>query len=223
MIAHDPLHGSGRAELPHPALASGDDAVVAHYLPPHVPAPAHCARRSGAASGTRFADAGSPWPVPFPPPPPPPPRGRLCSETSAVLRNCPTSHARSSSAYVLDFPDTACQQPQAVPWDLPVLEQDVSPCMHRVYDRARPNASRACDASAIAFRLIPRRRLLEERLFRGSIPGLLGPLSNASAPPYARLPHDSGPARFATPSPCGFFIPLHLAGLARRTGRPPYW
>ena len=109
MIAHDPLHGSGRAGLPHPALASGDDAVVAHYLPPHVPAPAHCARRSGAASGTRFAGAGSPWPVPFPPPPPPPPRGRLCSETSAVLRHCPTSHARSSSAYVLDFPDTACR------------------------------------------------------------------------------------------------------------------
>jgi len=25
-IAHDPLHGSGRVELPHPALASGDDA-----------------------------------------------------------------------------------------------------------------------------------------------------------------------------------------------------
>src|SRR5262249_31373837 len=26
MIAHDPLHGSGRAALPHPALALGDDA-----------------------------------------------------------------------------------------------------------------------------------------------------------------------------------------------------
>jgi hypothetical protein len=177
VIAHDPLHGSGRAELPHPALASGDDAEAAHSFPPRVPAPAHCARRSGSRSGTRFAAAGSPWPVPFPPPPPPPPYGRLCSETSAVLRNCPTSHVRSSSAYVLDFPDTACHLPQAVPWDLPVLEQDVSPCMHRVYDLARPNASRASDASAIAFRLIPRRRLLEERLFRGSIPGLHGPLS----------------------------------------------
>jgi hypothetical protein len=38
-----------------------------------------------------------------------------------------------------------------------------------------------------------------------------------------RLPHDSGPARIATPSPCGFFIPLHLAGLARRTGRLCYY
>ena len=26
MVAHNPLHGSGLAELPHPALASGDDA-----------------------------------------------------------------------------------------------------------------------------------------------------------------------------------------------------
>ena len=26
MIAHDPLHGSGRAALPHPALALGDNA-----------------------------------------------------------------------------------------------------------------------------------------------------------------------------------------------------
>src|SRR6266851_10312250 len=26
MIAHNPLHGSGRAALPHPALALGDDA-----------------------------------------------------------------------------------------------------------------------------------------------------------------------------------------------------
>src|SRR5258708_26993251 len=26
MVAHDPLHRSGRAAFPHPALASGDDA-----------------------------------------------------------------------------------------------------------------------------------------------------------------------------------------------------
>jgi len=49
MVAHDPLHGSGRAELPHPALALGDDAQAAQgifmidanrrepavYQPPH--------------------------------------------------------------------------------------------------------------------------------------------------------------------------------------------
>ncbi len=29
MIAHNPLHGSGRAALPHPARALGDDAHAA--------------------------------------------------------------------------------------------------------------------------------------------------------------------------------------------------
>ncbi|MCU1315049.1 MAG: hypothetical protein JWN63_371, partial [Candidatus Acidoferrum typicum] len=32
MIAHDPLHGSGRADFPHPALALGDDAHVAQGI-----------------------------------------------------------------------------------------------------------------------------------------------------------------------------------------------
>ena len=32
MIAHDPLHGSGQAELPHPALALGYDAHAAQRI-----------------------------------------------------------------------------------------------------------------------------------------------------------------------------------------------
>jgi len=32
MIAHNPLHGSGRAELPHPALALGNDAHAAQGI-----------------------------------------------------------------------------------------------------------------------------------------------------------------------------------------------
>ena len=32
MIAYSPLHGSGRAAFPHPALASGDDAKVAQRI-----------------------------------------------------------------------------------------------------------------------------------------------------------------------------------------------
>jgi len=32
MIAHSPLHGSGRAELPHPALALGNDAHAAQRI-----------------------------------------------------------------------------------------------------------------------------------------------------------------------------------------------
>jgi len=96
MIAHGPLSESGRAALPHPAPALGKDAEA------------------------RYAGARSPWPVPFPPPPqrgflrlPPHEQGsvrgpRLCPATSQVLWNCPPSHVRSSSAYVLRFPDAAC-------------------------------------------------------------------------------------------------------------------
>ena len=40
-----------------------------------------------------------------------------------------------------------------------------------------PSASRDSDASDVAFRLVRRRRPLEGRLFRGSIPGLHVPLS----------------------------------------------
>ena len=32
MVAHNPLNGSGRAGLPHPALASGDDAEAAQWV-----------------------------------------------------------------------------------------------------------------------------------------------------------------------------------------------
>src|SRR5260370_33773531 len=74
------------------------------FLLPDVPAPAHWAHLLGTVSEARFAGSGSLWPVPFPPSPPPP-VARPCSETSAVLWDCPTSSARSSSAYVLGLPD----------------------------------------------------------------------------------------------------------------------
>ena len=32
MFAHNPLHGTGRAEFPHPALALGDDAHAAQGI-----------------------------------------------------------------------------------------------------------------------------------------------------------------------------------------------
>jgi len=38
---------------------------------------------------------------------PPPPMARPCSGTSQVLQVCPTSQARSSSAYVLRLPDAS--------------------------------------------------------------------------------------------------------------------
>ena len=36
MIAHNPLHGSGQAALPHPALALGDDARFPRDVSPYV-------------------------------------------------------------------------------------------------------------------------------------------------------------------------------------------
>jgi hypothetical protein len=52
MVTHNPLHGSGRADFPHPALASGDDAK-----PP---------QRIGVADlgGRQVAVDESPHPVP---------------------------------------------------------------------------------------------------------------------------------------------------------------
>src|SRR4029077_13786816 len=91
-----------------------------------VPAPAHWARLSGSESGTRFAVAGSLWPDRFPLSPPPP-VAQLCSGTSQVLPVCPTSHVRSSSAYVLRLPD-ASQDNYSLgrAWDLPVPARGVS-------------------------------------------------------------------------------------------------
>ena len=41
MVAHNPLHGSGRAVFPHPALASGDNAEAARRGQPAVNNPPH--------------------------------------------------------------------------------------------------------------------------------------------------------------------------------------
>ena len=79
MVTHNPLHGSGRADFPHPALALGDDAKAAQRIvmvdanrrepavnqPPHavpedaavlaaprqraMPEPAHSGTETGAA------------------------------------------------------------------------------------------------------------------------------------------------------------------------------
>ena len=109
-IAHRAVHGVG---------ACIDRQLVLDPLERE----ATLARPSGPESGTRFAPADSPWPAPFPPPPPRP-VPRLCSAASPVLRSCPTSHGRSSSACVLRLPDTVCFRRQ--PWDLPVPVQNVS-------------------------------------------------------------------------------------------------
>jgi hypothetical protein len=132
---------------------------------------------SGTVSGTRFAGACSPWPVPFPPSPPPP-VARLGSETSAVLRNCPTSCTRASSAYVCEtFPTRpATFQPQADTGSPGSRARCFRTCLGSLTSR-EPFASRDSDASDVAFRFLRRRRLPEVALFRGSIPSLHVPLS----------------------------------------------
>ena len=71
-----------------------------------------------------------------------------------------------------------------------------------------PGASRASDAASVAFRLRKQRRHPEVpaaeatgNRFRGPIPSLCVPLSNASPPPLRTTAHDSGPVWLATPSP----------------------
>jgi hypothetical protein len=71
MVTHDPLHGSGRAVLPRPALASGDDAEAPQRIgmidtqrrQPAVDEPPHSAqftRPSGCAATAHGARASPP-------------------------------------------------------------------------------------------------------------------------------------------------------------------
>ena len=111
-LASRPPHGSGRAELPHPALALGSDASSLTYA-------LHrwCHVVSGSVSGTCSRVVHSPWPMAFPPSPPPQ-AVSVCSETLLVLCHRPTACVRTSSACVLRLPDAAHHlhgQTQALP------------------------------------------------------------------------------------------------------------
>ena len=181
--------------------------------------PAHCARLAGPVSVTRFAGAVSPRPVPFPPSPPPPPRGRLCSETSPVLWNCPTSYARSSPACVPRLPGAACDSISPGEHRSSRFSSKAFPYMLGASDRARPvrisryRCARGClpprpTASA------PRRSTLS----RLNTQPARTPV-NASALPLRSTPHVSGPVWVATLSPVWLSHPLHRAGLSRRTRR----
>jgi hypothetical protein len=163
-------------------------------------------RVTSAVSETRFARAGSLRPVPFPPSPPPP-IARLCSETSQVLRDCPTSCGRSSSAYAsLDFP-TRPTAPSAVGnHRISRFPSKVFPYVHGVSDRAEPGCVsryRRCrfrlptspTASALRSNQLSR---LNTRPARTPV--------NASTTPSRALPHDSGPVWVATPSLRDSFI-----------------
>ena len=187
MVTHDPLHGSGRAALPHPALASGDDAKSPQgmsCLLPHVLAPAHCARLAGSESGARFAGAGSPWPVPFPP--------------SASAAGCPalfgdfigtTGLSDFLGSFIVGVrPWTSRRVPPFHPRRAnPGPPGSRAKCFRTCTGSATardPCASRDIDAPGGAFRLSLQRRRPGPSFFRGSIPGPHVPLSTLRPSPY---------------------------------------
>jgi len=123
MVAHNPLHRSQRAELPHWALTLGSNVQAKICLPyplqrtlqarrlnvgpspwlcPWFPTSCpfrvlHIDPSPGPVSGACFASADSPWSGPFPPPPPH--AGVAPAFVQRVPRYlwaCPTSHVRSS-------------------------------------------------------------------------------------------------------------------------------
>ena len=140
---------------------------------------------------------GSPWPVPFPPPPPQP---QPCSAGSQVLRDRPTSHARSSQAYrhwrSLSGPPG--DHPTGEQWDLPVLALGGS--VHaRFFDRAGPTSVSHNATGRVAFQPELRCRHPEPLISRLNSPAYTYPCQRFAC--TLRAPtHDSGSPWVATPS-----------------------
>jgi len=171
-------------------------------LPPDVPVRVHLARLPGSESGACFAQTGSPWPTPFPPSPPLALWSR-CSATSSVVRSCPTSHARSSLAYVLRLPSAASL---GRAWDLPVPAYGVS--VHAQGLRPRRVFRHLALAmpsvwSSVLSHYVD--TLIFNRISRLNTWPARTPV-NASAAALLLPPHDSGPVWLATPSPYGSLI-----------------
>ena len=123
-LAGGPPRRSQRARLTHwaPALGNGVKAL-------------------SAASRTRSSALGAPCPAlrpgrvllaafpsadPLPSTTSAPPQRRACSTASPVLRDRPTSHARSSRAHRLSVPPAARTANDGRTWDLPVLAHEGS-------------------------------------------------------------------------------------------------
>src|SRR5271166_3827496 len=107
-LSASPPHRSRRAAFPHRAPLSGDTVAPFGVWATHAVAQQDRAgtRDTLVRFGARgvFAQPVSPRAGAFPPAAPPP-IARPCSRTSPVLRSCPTSHARASSASAPRLPD----------------------------------------------------------------------------------------------------------------------
>ncbi len=209
MVTHDPLHGSGRAALPHPALASGNNANGAQRMT--LCCQTHPLQRTG-----RTLPALSPGRVLL---------GQVPLGQSPSLRllrrrlpglvrrlhwyygtvRLPGSvHRRRTS---LDFPTrpaapSAADEPRTSRFPCVVF-----PYVRGVSDRAGPErisryrCARWCLAlisTASASRSVPSLSRLNTRPARTPV--------NASANPSRETPHDSGPLWVASPSVYDSFI-----------------
>ena len=147
---------------------------------------------------------------------------RLCSAASPVLRSCPTSRARSSSACVLRLPDAACgPRRRRRPRDLPVPVRGAS-VVHGVSDRAgsrRASRWRCTPMWPSAYLHgvgTPECALRAGMISRLNTRPARSPV-NASPSSLRTPPHDSGPLWFARPSSFDSFIHYTLP-VCRRTG-----
>jgi len=185
MIAHNPLHGSGQAGFPHPALASGDDA--------------HAAQGIGMTDERRRQPAASLHLL----------RHRLPGFVRRLPRyyrsvRLPTSvrHRRTS----LDFPTRPKATTALGEHGISRFPREVSAYVHGVSDRAglwhtsryrciRWGLPLLLTASASRRKFLTR---LNTRPARSPV--------NAWTPPLRAAPHDSGPMWVATPLSYDFSI-----------------
>jgi hypothetical protein len=223
MIAHDPLHRSGRAELPHPAPTLGEDAqaherirmtnpsrwkpsrnIAPHAVPRQVVTLAATSQYRPPQVTRRFAKSA---------------QRRACRSLGFVRQlrrfyetvRLPASvrHRRAS----FDFPTRSAVLSSAGRRGISRFPIKVLAYMHGVSDRAGswytlrwrctryglPTFSRA-SASRSTCRL--RGRACISRLNTRPV----RPPVNASTPPSRADPHDSGPLWFANPSTYETFI-----------------
>jgi hypothetical protein len=225
MIAHNPLHGSGRVE-PHPALALGDDALATHRIgmidsgrrqPASDEAPHAIPEDAAVLPAPRERAMSEPshlerllWQVPFGQTSSLRPlRRRLSGIVRRLPRYCrsvrlpkPVRHRRTS----LDFPTRPTATAALGGLGTSRFPREVSPYVHGVSDRAglwctsryrctRWSLPPAPTASASRSEFLTR---LNTRPARSPV--------NASTPPSRAAPHDSGPMWVADPLSGDFFI-----------------
>ena len=225
MIAHNPLHGSGRVE-PHPALALGDDALATQRIgmtdcgrrqPASDEAPHAIPEDAAVLAAPRQRAMSEPshlerllWQVPFGQSSSLRPRRRrlpgvvrgLLGYYRSVRLPNPVRHRRTS----LDFPTRPKATAALGGRGISRFPREVSRYVPGVSDRAglwytsRYRCTRYClplllTASASRSNCLTR---LNTRPARSPV--------NASTPPLRAAPHDSGPMWVADPLSGDFFI-----------------